>query len=351
MLQPLTETVISNRFHTISGFKIDRPGLEQKVRLRDVARAAGVSTASASRALNFPEVVSEPLRTRITAAAKRLGYLPNHAARALATRRSGLIGVLLESLADPLTAALVDAVEKALRREDFSLALTLVASHGEAHASVGQLLGRGVDAVLSWHVVASAETAAVIAAQGRPWLALDAGEGKRGDAMGRSAGASLACRYLRSLGHRRIGVVVGKHRSIEATLRQNLAGTDAGLLIPEVGPGPDPWTGLQRACAILLDRDDPVSAIACASDLDALAVLRECRARDLEVPGEVSVVGFGDTELARQTWPSLTTVRVAIAELAAAAVATLLGMLAGQAAAILEPSVKLVARESTALAP
>jgi len=79
--------------------------------------------------------------------------------------------------------------------------------------------------------------------------------------------------------------------------------------------------------------------------------MRECRARAIDVPSQVSVVGFGDTELARQTWPSLTTARVAITDVAAAAVATLLGMLAGQPAAILEPSVKLVARESTALAP
>jgi len=254
-------------------------------------------------------------------------------------------------LADPLTAALVDAVEKTLRREDFSLALALVEHPDDGLASVAELLGRGVDAVLSWEVAASADAAGLVAAHGKPWLALDAAEGKRGDAMGRSAGTSLACRYLLSLGHRRIGVVVGRHRSIEATLRPSLAGTGAALLIPEVAPAPDVWADLQRACAVLLDREDPPTAIACVSDLDALAVMRECRARAIDVPSQVSVVGFGDTELARQTWPSLTTARVAITDVAAAAVATLLGMLAGQPAAILEPSVKLVARESTALAP
>jgi LacI family transcriptional regulator len=252
-------------------------------------------------------------------------------------------------LADPLTAALLDALEKTLRRQGFSVALAMARHAPDSLASVGELLGRGVDAVLSWEVTASAEAANLVEAHGRPWLALDDAR-RRGDAIGRSAGASLACRYLRSLGHERIGVLVGSHRRIEAAILQNLAGTDGELLIPEVGPSPDPWADLQRACAILLDRSDPATAIACASDLEAVAVLRECHARGIDVPGEVSVVGFGDTELARQTWPSLTTARVAMAELAAGAVAILIAMLAGHTVTIPEPAVKLVVRESTAFA-
>jgi LacI family transcriptional regulator len=101
---------------------------------------------------------------------------------------------------------------------------------------------------------------------------------------------------------------------------------------------------------MLLDRSDRPTAIACASDIHALAVLRECRARGIEVPGDVSVVGFGDTELARHTWPSLTTVRIAVADLAAGAVATLVAMLAAETVEMPGPAVKLVVRESTALA-
>ena len=351
MLKSITETDTSNRFHINLAAKVSRASSEQRVRLRDVARAAGVSTASASRALNSPEAVSETLGARITAAARRLGYLPNHAARALVTRRSGHIGVLLKSLADPLTATLLDALEKTLRREDFGVALAMADHSRDSLASVGELLRRGVDAVLSWDVAASPEAAAMVAAHGKAWLALDNAAGKRGDAMGRGAGVSLACRYLRSLGHERIGVVVGGHREIEAAILQNLAGTGAEFLVPEIGPGPDPSADLQRACAILLERSDRPTAIACPSDLDALAVLRECRARAIEVPGDLSVTGFGDTELARQTWPSLTTARVMIAELAAGAVAMLGATLSGQTGAIPEPSVKLVVRESTALAP
>jgi DNA-binding LacI/PurR family transcriptional regulator len=294
--------------------------------------------------------VSEALRTRITAAAKRLGYLPNHAARTLASRRSGLIGVLLESLADPLTAAFVDAIEKSLRREGFAMALALVEDPGDSLASVGELLGRSVDAVLSWQLPVSAEAAGMVAAHGTPWVTLDGAAGMRGDAM-RSAGASLACRYLLSLGHRRTGVVMGRYCNIEAAILESLAGTDAEVFIPVVRPSSDAWADLQRTCAVLLDRDYRASAIVCTSDLDAVAVLRECRARRIDVPGDISLVGFGDTELARQTWPSLTTVRVATAELADGAVATLLARLTGQGAAIPEPAVKLIVRESTALAP
>src|SRR5260221_14518023 len=85
-------------------------------KLRDVARAAGVSTASASRALSAPHLVSPTLRARILAAAERLGYVPNLAARSLATRRSGLVGVLAGSLDEPLTARLVEVLDTELRR-------------------------------------------------------------------------------------------------------------------------------------------------------------------------------------------------------------------------------------------
>ena len=94
------------------------------VTLRDVARAAGVSTASASRALAGEGAVTPALRGRIEAAAVRLGYVPNLAARALATRRSGLIGVLVQNLADPLIANILTVCERTLVESACGVVLT-----------------------------------------------------------------------------------------------------------------------------------------------------------------------------------------------------------------------------------
>ena len=91
------------------------------ITLRDVARAAGVSTASASRALARPQAVSEELRGRILAAAGRLGYAPNLAARALVAGRSGLVAMLVDTLIEPLAAAAVAEMQRSLGREGYSL--------------------------------------------------------------------------------------------------------------------------------------------------------------------------------------------------------------------------------------
>src|SRR5271154_6234020 len=119
ILQSFAECASGNRFH------MHDP--QAPVTLRDVARAAGVSTASASRALARQGAVSADLRQRILAAAKRLGYAPNLAARSLAAGKSGLIGVLVNSLAEPLVADVVAALEQRLAQAGYGIA---IAAHG-----------------------------------------------------------------------------------------------------------------------------------------------------------------------------------------------------------------------------
>src|SRR5215468_1404927 len=120
------------------------------ITLRDVARAAGVSTASASRAIARPEVVSEQLRERILAAAGRLGYSPNLAARALVARRSGLVAMLLDAPIEPLRAAALAAIERELARAGYALLVATARGPEDALARSGDLLGRGVEGVICW---------------------------------------------------------------------------------------------------------------------------------------------------------------------------------------------------------
>ena len=145
------------------------------ITLRDVARAAGVSTASASRALARPEAVSEELRGRILAAAGRLGYAPNLAARALVAGRSGLVAMLVDTLIEPLAAAPGrPRCSARLARRGYSLIIATTGGvHEEALARAREVLGRGVEALISWNMADTAGLAEAVAAYGVPWLAFD----------------------------------------------------------------------------------------------------------------------------------------------------------------------------------
>ena len=321
-------------------------------KLRDVARAAGVSTASASRALGAPHLVSPTLRARILAAAERLGYVPNLAARSLATRRSGLVGVLAGSLDEPLTAGLVEVLDTELRRAGYGIALAFVGRNAvETAARIRGLLAQGSEGLIVLTEAAlSPDAVKTLEAHGVPCLILGQADGNRSkDGMGLRAGAVLAGRYLLSLGHRRIGVLPAERSGIDAALREAL-GT-AAILLGAKPLGDRRNDGMQDALADLLDRSDPVTAILCQSDSQAMAALRACHAKGVAVPTQISIVGFGDTDLAKHTWPSLTTVRVSLNDIGTCAVAALLAMLGGEAVPAIEPAVKLVVRESTAAAP
>ncbi|HSS70842.1 MAG TPA: LacI family DNA-binding transcriptional regulator [Casimicrobiaceae bacterium] len=323
------------------------------VKLRDVARAAGVSTASASRALSAPLLVSPGLSARILAAAQRLGYVPNLAARTLATRRSGLVGVLAGSLADPLTTGLVEVLDRELLRAGYGIVLAFAGRNAaESAGRIRRLLAQGLDGLVALDEAAvSPEAAEALGAHGVSWLFLGEANGDESrDAMGRCAGAVLAARYLLSVGHQRIGVLAAERSAVAAALREALTGTAAILLGTKPPENRSHTDGLHDALAGLLDRSDPATAILCQNDSQAMAAVRECYALGVDVPMQVSIVGFGDTDLAKHSRPSLTTVRVAIDDIGTRTVEALLAMLRGEAAPVMEPAVKLVVRESTAVA-
>ena len=320
------------------------------VTLRDVARAAGVSTASASRAIARPESVSEELRVRILAAAGRLGYAPNLAARALAARRSGLIGMLIDRHMEQLCAAVVAEIDQALSRAGYSLLVATTNGTAEESLARGrEMLGRGVEALISWSAGDGIALEEYMAGRSVPWIVFDRPV-RRAPALpatsGRGSGAVLACRYLLSLGHRRFGTVAAVGADIAEEVRAIL-GADEGTAIEScsVADGSD-LDAAQAAAGELLDRAE-ATAIVCSSDLLALGALRECALRELSVPGEISLVGFGDSPLARCAWPPLTSVRVSAEEIAAATTEALGLLLAGGSPPPMEVGAKLVIRDST----
>ncbi|HEY2987860.1 MAG TPA: LacI family DNA-binding transcriptional regulator [Candidatus Binatia bacterium] len=317
--------------------------------LRDVARAAGVSTASASRALAGEKNVTTELRSRILAAAGRLGYVPNLAARTLATRRSGLIGMVVRNIADPLIAGVLTTCERGLAESSYGVMLTTTDGSPEQNLlATHALLARGAQGLVFVEVGASAEIARALEARGVPWVGV--GEpawaaGVSGQGVGRREGAVLAARYLLSLGHRNVAVIARPDGDTASAVRQvldaasvRIEGLDSGEYVDLA----------QAAIARWLEHDDPPTAVICASDAQALAALRECAIRDIAVPRRLSLIGFGDAEFARRSYPALSTVRVATAEVGVRIAQALLASLRGDEPMVSNVAVKLIIRESTA---
>jgi LacI family transcriptional regulator len=319
------------------------------VTLREVARAAGVSTASASRALARDGAVSADLRQRILAAAKRLGYTPNLAARSLAARRSGLIGLMVDDLAETMVADVVAALECRLAAAGYGLVIVATRdSPGLALTALRELLSRGAEALVLAAPAHRQEVAAELRARGLPWVAI--AEASVGGAFavdaGHRRGAELAARYLLDLGHRRIGVVAPTAVTA-AGVADALASGNRVPLPAATAPVRDAEAA-QAAVWRLLDQPDPPSAVICGNDLYALAAVRACLGQGIAVPRSVSVIGFGDAAFARRAVPALTTVRISAAGLGVRIAEGLLTHLEGRGTPpALAAPVKLVVREST----
>jgi len=320
------------------------------VTLREVARAAGASTASASRALSGENAVSSELHARIVAAATRLGYRPNLAARALVSRRCGVVGVVAHTLADPLHAGVVAALEGRLRAAGLGTLLAVDTDSPDPSEAARTLIGRGAEAIVFVGCRPSGIETNLLGRASLPWVYVaDAGVAvPHAIDTGGQRGGTLATRYLQDLGHRRFGVIAPGSSGMRQGVAAALAESDGVLIAAAAKGGKETESrGTRTQVCALLDQDPPPTAILCGGDVEALAVLRECSLRGIAVPGGISIVGFGDHEFGRHATPALTTLRVSSASLGAQAGEVVIAALRGEPVQPSETPVKLVVREST----
>ena len=281
------------------------------------------------------------------AAATRLGYRTNLAARALAAKRSGLIGIAAAPLSDALLAEVVEAAELRFAREGYGVLISGVSPSNVIAASQA-LMARGVEAILFAGKSPTDQDVDTLQRQDVPWIGVAEGEGEDPSRLdlGQAKGAELAARYLVELGHERLGVLERNGGTSRRGVAIGLAGSRARLGVAETLTRED-GNELRRAAQRLLDSGERPSALVCGGDAEALAALRECSMRGIDVPGTLSIVGFGDQEFARHSWPALTTVRVRGEEIGQSAAEALLDRLAGRPAKRYETAVKLVIRETS----
>lgn len=323
--------------------------------IRDVAREAGVSYQTVSRVLNDSERIRDSTRERVQAAIDRLGYRPNQAARALSTNRSRTIGVLSALSAHYGPATAITAIEFAARDAGYRLSITNLRSSDATSisASLDFLLSQSVEALV---VIAPQQRVLTTIAEldlRVPYVTLESGieGGSASMTVDQIAGARAAVGHLAELGHEDILHIAGPQNWIEAEARMTgyLEELDArGLRVraPILGD----WTAaFGYSAGIELLRVADFTAVFAGNDQMALGMMHACREYGLEVPGDVSVVGFDDVPDAAHYSPPLTTVRQDFEELGRRAVGMLLAQLRG-----VDPGERgmvmpqLVVRESTA---
>lgn len=291
-----------------------------KITLKDVAREAGVSLATASYALNGKKEVGEGTRVHVVEVARKLGYKANLAARAMKTGRTSTIGLVIPNITNPLFAKLAQSVTSAA--EDHGQAVLLVDTEGSKEAEadgLSHLVNHGADGLIWFPVndespVSSTRLTVPVVVLDRTLPEFDLVQAEYRE------GGRLVGRHLLEQGHKRIGFIdgpqdVANSRERSAGVREVLSGT-AEIAWTVEHPYVSTLTDAARAC---LERRD-VTAIVCGNDLIALAAMAAMR--DLGIsPGEdVALVGFDDIDLCRLVWPTLTSVRLPIAEMGVAAV-------------------------------
>ncbi len=328
--------------------------------IADVAHRAGVSTATVSRVLSGAAPAREATRTRVLEAAEALGYRPSGLGRALKRRATLTIGLLVTDIGNPFFPQIVRAVEDEAHARGYGVVLGNASDDPDRElAYIDLLLDRRVDGLIVASSRATRRHADRLAAARMPVVLLNSeapAAGLHGLATDHRAGARLAVEHLLALGHRRI-VHIGAADALAAAAaprREGLrggmaaAGLDPDSLIVVTSDGT--VEGGARAAAAMLRGDTRPTAVACYNDLVAIGVLRTLRQAGVAIPGEMSVVGFDDIELAAWTDPPLTTVRQPTGELGRRAVERIASALSGTAPApsleILAPS--LVVRGTTA---
>ena len=297
----------------------------------DVARAAGISISTVSRAFHMPDLVRASTRERALAAADELGYTPNRAARGLITGRTGSLGLIVPDIANPFFPPLIKAAQKRANAGDHALYIADGEEDPYTEFRAIRMLAKQVDAVIACSSRMSEnqlrDAAALVPLvlvnrtfEDLPAVLLDIGSGMR-----------QAIEHLHALGHRRCVYLAGpagswsdrqRLRALRQTCRR------LGIDSLRLGPFEPSYEGGVRAADVALA--DGASAIVAFNDLMALGVLARLSDRGVPVPAQVTVVGFDDIRMATMASPPLTTVASPAAEAGRVAIELALDPLAAR---------------------
>lgn len=331
------------------------------VTIRDVAKAAQVSVATVSRALNGHGNVTDEVRKRVTLAAQQLRYAPHAAARSLSSRRTHAIGVVLPDLYGEFFSELVRGIDSVARENGLHLLVSSYHGHREEQGVAMCAMRGRVDGLLVMSpYAAKPETTAESIASGLPLVLInsqDAEDGAAALGVANYDGAQAMVAHLVASGHRRIAFIAGPEDNYDAFERRRGYLDAMARLLPEedvqILPGDFDESSGHNAGVSLIAQPVRPDAVFAANDMMALGCLFALNQAGLRVPQDIALAGFDDIPLARFVHPGLTTMRVNIFELGARAARMLLARLAGTGDGKDSQSLppQLVQRESSASRP
>jgi DNA-binding LacI/PurR family transcriptional regulator len=329
------------------------------MRIKDVAKLAGVSTATVSHVVNKTRFVSQETAQKVLAAIETVGYTPNVHARNLASGRSRTLGLIVSDIANPFFPELVKSIEEQAAERGYDVTLANTNYDPQRTAScVRRLIEQRVSGVAIMTSEMDAALSRRLAEREIAVVFLDVGTvgpHTSNIVVNYEKGIRQAVEHLLALGHRRIAYVSGPQRMKSAARRKmafvkTMKKYQASLhTAPSVFEGDLKAGGGQQAARELLRLDPLPTAVVSANDLMAIGALGELKAAGLRVPEDISVVGFDDILFASLADPPLTTVALSRADVGRAAVEALLHTLSaeGNVGREIKISTRLIVRGST----
>lgn len=327
------------------------------VSIKDVARAASVSVSTVSHVINKTRFVSPEATAAVEKAIGELGYQPSYLARALKSKRTRTLGMLVTSSTNPFFAEVISGVEEGCFRAGYSLILCNCGEQpGRQGSYLETLMQKRIDGLAVMTTNRDAGFQQELDRLGAmPRVVLDSSPMRHACAIGDDSvtGGRLAAEYLLSRGHHRVACLTGPEshpRSLDRLEGFKNALKEAGhTLDPElIAAGDLSARGGYEAMHALLERGDLPTALFAFNDLMAMGAYRAVYERGLSIPGDISVIGYDDLEIAAYMAPPLTTIRQQGFELGLEAAEILIGNLETGAALpeVIRKTPELVERAS-----
>ncbi|MGC9349079.1 MAG: LacI family DNA-binding transcriptional regulator [Anaerolineae bacterium] len=326
-------------------YEVDGRDAQGRVSIKDIAQQAGVSHSTVSRALNDSPLVREETRARIKALATEMGYIPNAVARSLKAQQSGTVGLVVTSLTDPFFAEVMAGVDEVAGEAGLSMFVS--ASHNDPEremAVIETFHRRRVEGIIVAASRLSDRYSERLEQIRVPIVLVNQHAEPRAPmfhvvALDERGGARAAVEHLIALGHKRIGYLgLGNRQRSDRLRRQGYhdalqkhgitAEPTWEFIVPEAAIQSQDDTKVGEAALPRL-LDYGVSAVFCYNDRVAIGGLLACQHLGVEVPGEVSIVGFDDIQPSQWVTPPLTTVRQPRQEMGRRAMEMMLALLDG----------------------
>jgi len=299
--------------------KVKRSGGDT-IKMSDIARHAGVSPMTVSRALNDPSTVSEKMRRKVEAAVREFGYLPNRIAGSLSSKRSNVVGLVVPSIQNSLYASMVQAISDVLRTNGFHL---MIANSGhrldEEEALIAAFLAQRVCGLILHNSTHNKRVRDLVRSTGVPVIEtgnLPAEPLDMAVSYSNFEAARAMTAHLGRLGYRKIGFVTlplrdndrsqERRRGYFAALKELGLPADPGLVLEAAGGFAEGADAVVR----LIQTHPGLDAAFFAGDVLAVGALLECQRRGWAVPGRVAIASFDDLDLLRHAVPTVTTLRI-----------------------------------------